>query len=213
MFFSNQNPQLVAEQDALPNNDIAIEVTDEHFVFGNSMVAPFAENTEVAYFAMGCFWGAERLFWSLPGVISTAVGYQGGFTANATYKQVCTGQTGHAEVVMVVFEPAVISYAELLTKFWENHQPTQGMRQGADKGTQYRSAIYCLSDEQLLTAKASADVYQAALDDAGNGESITTEIMPAKQFYYAEAEHQQYLAKNPQGYCGLGGSGVCFPGM
>ena len=177
------------------------------------MVAPFADNTEVAYFAMGCFWGAERLFWSLPGVISTAVGYQGGFTANATYKQVCTGQTGHAEVVMVVFEPAVISYAELLTKFWENHQPTQGMRQGADKGTQYRSALYCVSDEQLVMAQTSAEVYQTALDDAGSGESITTEVLAAKQFYYAEAEHQQYLAKNPQGYCGLGGSGICFPGM
>jgi len=212
MFFSSQNSQLVNEQDALPNNDVAIEITDKHFVLSSSLVAPFAENTEIAYFAMGCFWGAERLFWSLPGVVSTAVGYQGGFTANATYTQVCTGKTGHAEAVMVVFDPAVIGYAELLTKFWENHQPTQGMRQGADKGTQYRSAIYCGSDEQLSAALSSASIYQEALDDAGSGESITTEITAAKMFYYAESEHQQYLAKNPQGYCGLGGSGICYPG-
>jgi len=211
MFFEKNKLTMVSKSDALSDNPTAISVDAFHYVAGTKMVPPFAEPYQACYFAMGCFWGAERLFWSIPGVVTTAVGYQGGYTVHPRYQQVCTGQTGHTEVVLVVFNPEVISYAELLILFWENHQPTQGMRQGNDKGTQYRSALYCSSPQQLAEAKASAAHYQQALLDSGSTETITTEIDMAAPFYYAEADHQQYLAKNPQGYCGLGGSGICYP--
>lgn len=190
-----------------------MQVPDAHFVNGNPLKGPFAENLEQAVFGMGCFWGVERRFWETPGVYSTAAGYAGGMTPHATYEQVCSGETGHAEVVLVVFDPAVISYAELLTIFWENHDPTQGMRQGNDHGTQYRSVILTRSDSQLEEAVASLDAYQQRLDAAGYG-AITTEIAPLGDFYYAEEYHQQYLAKNPGGYCGVGGTGVsCDAGL
>ena len=211
MLFSNNKSVMVSKADALPDNPTAIEVDALHYVSGTNMVPPFVAPHQACYFAMGCFWGAERLFWSVPGVVTTAVGYQGGYTVNPRYQQVCTGQTGHTEVVLVVFNPEVISYAELLILFWENHQPTQGMRQGNDQGTQYRSAIYCSSQQQLAQAKASAAHYQQALVAGGSDDLITTEIELAAPFYYAETDHQQYLAKNPQGYCGLGGSGICYP--
>ena len=190
-----------------------MQVPDAHFVNGNPLKGPFAKNLEQAVFGMGCFWGVERRFWETPGVYSTAAGYAGGMTPHATYEQVCSGETGHAEVVLVVFDPAVISYAELLTIFWENHDPTQGMRQGNDHGTQYRSVILTRSDSQLEEAVASLDAYQQRLDAAGYG-AITTEIAPLGDFYYAEEYHQQYLAKNPGGYCGVGGTGVsCDAGL
>ncbi len=190
-----------------------MQVPDAHFVNGNPLKGPFAGNLEQAVFGMGCFWGVERRFWETPGVYSTAAGYAGGMTPHATYEQVCSGETGHAEVVLVVFDPAVISYAELLTIFWENHDPTQGMRQGNDHGTQYRSVILTRSDSQLEEAVASLDAYQQRLDAAGYG-AITTEIAPLGDFYYAEEYHQQYLAKNPGGYCGVGGTGVsCDAGL
>ncbi|QUM77551.1 peptide-methionine (S)-S-oxide reductase MsrA [Moritella sp. 24] len=211
MFFTKNKLTMVSESDALPDNPTAITVDALHYVSGTNMVPPFVAQYQVCYFAMGCFWGAERLFWSIPGVVTTAVGYQGGYTVHPRYQQVCSGQTGHTESVLVVFDPEVISFAELLILFWENHQPTQGMRQGADQGTQYRSAIYCSTKLQLSQARASAAHYQQALTDAGSTESITTEVDLAAPFYYAEADHQQYLAKNPQGYCGLGGSGICYP--
>lgn len=211
MFFSSKKDELVAEHDALPDNPNSLVVDNVHFVLNTQVLAPFDAQHEIAYFGMGCFWGAERLFWQQKGVVSTSVGYQGGYTGNPTYQQVCTGQTGHTETVLVVFDPAIISYDKLLEVFWENHQPTQGMRQGADRGTQYRSALYCTSKNQLALAKASAAAYKSALDKAGNDSNITTEIQLAKPFYYAENDHQQYLAKNPQGYCGIGGSGVCYP--
>ena len=181
-----------------------------HFVNGNSLTPPFPDGHEQAVFGMGCFWGAERRFWTLPGVWSTAVGYAAGDTVNPTYQQVCSGTTGHAEVVLVVFDPGVISYERLLQEFWEAHDPTQGMRQGNDVGTQYRSGIYTHSDAQQAAAEQTRAAFQAALDAAGYG-PITTEIAPAGPFYYAEDYHQQYLAKNPNGYCGLGGTGVCMP--
>ena len=174
------------------------------------MQPPFAAGSGIAVFGLGCFWGAERLFWQLDGVLSTAVGYAGGITANPTYRDVCSGGTGHAEVVQVVFDPARIDYADLLRHFWEAHDPTQGMRQGNDRGTQYRSAIYTLDDDQREQAVRSRDEYQRALRQSGHG-GITTEIKPLAQFYYAEDEHQQYLAKNPGGYCGIGGTGVSCP--
>lgn len=211
MFFSKNKLAMVSKSEALPDNPTAIPVDALHYVSASKMVPPFVAQYQVCYFAMGCFWGAERLFWSIPGVVTTAVGYQGGYTVNPSYQQVCTGQTGHTEAVLVVFDPEVISYAELLILFWENHQATQGMRQGNDQGTQYRSALYCTSQQQLSEAKASAAHYQQALLDSGSTETITTEIDMAAPFYYAEADHQQYLAKNPQGYCGLGGSGICYP--
>ncbi len=182
-------------------------VPDEHFVNGNRITPPFPAGLEQAVFGMGCFWGAERKFWETPGVYSTAVGYAGGSTANATYKEVCSGMTGHAEVVLVVFDPKIVSYDALLKIFWENHDPTQGMRQGNDVGTQYRSAIYTQSPEQEAAAKARRDMYQERLTAAGYGR-ITSEIIDAPPFYYAEDYHQQYLAKNPNGYCGIGGTGV-----
>jgi peptide-methionine (S)-S-oxide reductase len=184
-----------------------MKVPNAHFVNGNPVKGPFADNLEQAVFGMGCFWGVERRFWETPGVFSTAAGYAGGITPHATYEQVCSGETGHAEVVLVVFDAAVISYTELLTIFWENHDPTQGMRQGNDRGTQYRSVILTRSDNQLEDAVASLDAYQQRLTAAGYG-AITTEIAPLGDFYYAEEYHQQYLAKNPDGYCGVGGTGV-----
>ncbi len=182
-----------------------------HYVNGHSMTEPFPAGNEQALFGMGCFWGAERKFWTLPGVFVTAVGYSAGESVNPTYQQVCSGRTGHAEVVLVVFDPAIIAYEKLLGVFWESHDPTQGMRQGNDIGTQYRSGIYTYSDAQQQTAMASRDRYQQALSAARLG-SITTEIKPAEPFYYAEDYHQQYLAKNPAGYCGLGGTGIAMPG-
>jgi peptide-methionine (S)-S-oxide reductase len=196
--------------EALPGRVEAIRVPETHFENGNRIVPPFPEGMDRAIFGMGCFWGAERSFWQTEGVYSTAVGYAGGTTPNPTYEETCTGRTGHAEVVLVVFDPARISYEQVLAVFWEGHNPTQGMRQGNDVGTQYRSAIYATSDEQLDEAKRSRDRYQAGLSAAGYGE-ITTEIAPAGEFYYAEDYHQQYLGKNPNGYCGLGGTGVACP--
>ena len=184
-----------------------VVTSEQHFVLGSRIKAPFPENTEQAMLAMGCFWGAERLFWELDGVYSTAVGYSGGVSVNPTYEEVCSGLTGHAEVVLVVFQPEQISYKKLLKLFWESHNPTQGMRQGGDVGTQYRSAIYAFTDSQLGPAKSSQHEYQTLLNTAGYGD-ITTEIVPAAELYYAEEYHQQYLAKNPNGYCGIGGTGV-----
>ena len=195
--------------EALPGRDVAMPVPPEHFVLGSPLVPPWPAGFEEAVFAMGCFWGAERKFWQAPGVYSTSVGYAGGSTRNPTYREVCSGQTGHTEVVRVIFDPSRTSYAALLRVFWENHDPTQGMRQGNDVGTQYRSAIYATSPLQLDTARASAEAFQKELERAGFG-SITTEIREAPPFYYAEDYHQQYLAKNPGGYCGLGGTGVCY---
>ena len=195
---------------ALPGRDQAMPVPERHFVNGNRIVPPFPSGLEQAVFGMGCFWGAERKFWEAPGVYSTAVGYAGGHTPNPTYQEVCSGMTGHAEVVLVVFDPKLTSYVEMLTVFWENHDPTQGMRQGNDVGTQYRSAIYVQSPEQLRAAEASRDAFAGRLAAAGYG-SITTDIAQAPAFYYAEDYHQQYLAKNPDGYCGLGGTGVTCP--
>jgi peptide-methionine (S)-S-oxide reductase len=196
--------------EALPGRDTLIPVPERHFVNGNPLTPPFPDGIETAVFAMGCFWGAERVFWQTPGVFTTAVGYAGGFTPNPTYEEVCSGRTGHAEVVLVAFDPSVVSYASLLKVFWENHDPTQGMRQGNDVGTQYRSAIYATSADQLREAEASAETYAAALRSAGHGD-VTTEIREAPAFYYAEDYHQQYLAKNPNGYCGIEGTGVSCP--
>ncbi|MGG2395558.1 peptide-methionine (S)-S-oxide reductase MsrA [Pseudomonas sp. SH1-B] len=198
-----------AEQ-ALPGRSEALPVASTHYVNGNPIKAPFPAGLQQAVFALGCFWGAERRFWQQPGVFSTAVGYAGGFTPNPTYEEVCSGLTGHTEVVLVVFDPQQTSFEALLKVFWEAHNPTQGMRQGNDQGTQYRSAIYCQDDVQLSAALASQARFQAELDKAGLG-AITTEIGLAPTFYYAETYHQQYLAKNPNGYCGLGGTGVCLP--
>lgn len=195
---------------ALPGREQAMQISGRHFVNGNTIVAPFPKGLQTAVFGMGCFWGAERLFWQAEGVYSTAVGYSGGTTPNADYREVCTGLTGHTEVVLVVFDPQLIGYEELLQIFWENHDPTQGMRQGNDLGTQYRSAIYCTDETQFDAAVRSRAIYQERLGDAGLGE-ITTEITQLEKFYYAEEYHQQYLAKNPQGYCGIGGTGVSCP--
>ena len=208
--FRQHKLQMPTSDQALPGRPDALPVPDHHFVNGNPIVGPWPEGFEQAVFGMGCFWGAERTFWQLPGVYSTAVGYAGGITPNPTYEEVCSGLTGHAEVVLVVFDPAVISYEQLLQVFWENHDPTQGMRQGNDVGTQYRSAIYTFSDAQRDAAARSARAYQTRLHDAGLGD-VTTEIADAGAFYYAEGYHQQYLAKNPGGYCGLGGTGVACP--
>jgi peptide-methionine (S)-S-oxide reductase len=198
---------------ALAGRSERMPVPTKHFVNGHPLTPPFPAGSERAMFGMGCFWGAEKLFWALPGVYTTAVGYAGGFTPNATYEEVCSGRTGHAEVVLVVFDPKLISYEALLRVFWESHDPTQGMRQGNDVGTQYRSAIYGYSPEQRQLAEASRDSFQRALSKAGYGH-ITTEITDAPEFYYAEDYHQQYLGKNPRGYCGLGGTGVsCQTGV
>jgi peptide-methionine (S)-S-oxide reductase len=198
-----------APEQALPGRSTPLAVPDAHFVNGHRIRPPFPAGMQEALFALGCFWGAERLFWELPGVYSTAVGYAGGFTPNPTYEEVCTGDTGHAEVVRIIFDPRRIGYQDLLKAFWESHDPTQGMRQGNDIGTQYRSAIYTFNPAQRAAATASLRAYQAGLTAAGRGK-ITTEIVDAPEFYYAEDYHQQYLAKNPDGYCGIGGCGVPF---
>ena len=198
---------LPSPEDALPGRSFAIPVTHNHTVLGTPLMGPFAEHLEVAQFGLGCFWGAERVFWKVPGVYTTAVGYAAGHTPNPTYQEVCTGQTGHNEVVLVVFDPTRLSYADLLRVFWESHDPTQGMRQGNDWGTQYRSGIYTYSEAQAEAARVSKDDYDHRLKAAGYG-GITTEIQAASEFYYAEEPHQQYLDKNPEGYCGIGGTGV-----
>lgn len=205
----NKNVLPTAEQ-ALPGRDSPIQLPEKHFVHDTPLLGPFFEDVEFAIFGLGCFWGAERRFWQTPGVVSTVVGYAGGITPNPTYEEVCSGLTGHTEVVLVVYEPAKVSYEALLKMFWELHNPTQGMRQGNDIGTQYRSVIYCTKPEQLQEALNSKALYQAELSKAGLGE-ITTEIAEAPTVYFAEGYHQQYLAKNPQGYCGIGGTGVCLP--
>ena len=197
-------------EEALPGRSESMLVPDKHCVNGNPLKPPYPNGLEMAMFGMGCFWGAERKFWQLDGVFATAVGYAAGSTPNPTYQEVCSGMTGHNEVVLVVFDPKVISYETLLKVFWENHNPTQGMRQGNDAGTQYRSGIYAYSQNQKQLALASQDAYQQALNKAGYGQ-ITTEILDAPEFYYAEGYHQQYLAKNPGGYCGLGGTNVACP--
>ncbi|HLO86640.1 MAG TPA: peptide-methionine (S)-S-oxide reductase MsrA [Nostocaceae cyanobacterium] len=197
-------------EQALPGRTQQMPVPAKHYVNGNPLKAPFPEGLETAMFGLGCFWGAERKFWQQKGVYTTAVGYAAGYTPNPTYREVCTGLTGHNEVVLVVFDPQVITYNQLLKVFWESHDPTQGMRQGNDTGTQYRSGIYVYSDTQKQQAEASRDAYQQNLNQAGFGK-ITTEILDAPEFYYAEDYHQQYLAKNPNGYCGLGGTGVACP--
>jgi peptide-methionine (S)-S-oxide reductase len=210
MLFSRKRLDLPTSEDALPGRDSPMPVVENHVVLGTPIQPPFPEGTERAIFGMGCFWGAERLFWQLPGVYSTAVGYSGGITPNPTYEEACSGRTGHTEAVLVVFRPEQTSYDELLKVFWEGHDPTQGMRQGNDVGTQYRSAVYWTSDEQRAAAEASRDRYATALTRAGHG-AITTEIAEAGPFFYAERYHQQYLARNPNGYCGIGGTGVACP--
>ena len=208
--FMKKATKLIASQSTLPGRDEAMSVPPKHFVSGHPLRPPFPAGLQQAVLGMGCFWGAERLFWQRPGVYTTAVGYAGGETKNPMYEEVCGGLTNHAEVVLVVFDPKQLSYDELLKVFWEGHDPTQGMRQGNDVGTQYRSAIYCYGDEQLKAAQKSKEMYQQALNKKGYG-AISTEIRPAPTFYYAEDYHQQYLGKNPAGYCGLGGTGVSCP--
>jgi len=211
MLWSQRKIQMPRPEQAPSGRAAPLRISERHYVHGHPLQPPFPADLERAVFGMGCFWGAERKFWTRPGVYSTAVGYAGGFTPNPTYEEVCGGLTGHAEVVLVVFDPAVIPYRQLLQIFWEAHDPTQGMRQGNDVGTQYRSAIHVSDPAQRAAAEASRDAYQRALTRAGHG-SITTEIADAPPFYYAEDYHQQYLAKNPGGYCGLGGTGVsCLP--
>jgi peptide-methionine (S)-S-oxide reductase len=205
-----KKPEMPSADQALPGRDTAIETDSHHFVNGNPIHGPWPQGFEHAIFALGCFWGAEKAFWQLPGVYSTAVGYVGGSTPNPTYEEVCSGMTGHTEAVLVVFDPKRISYEQLLKAFWEGHDPTQGMRQGNDVGTQYRSGIYTAGHEQHALAMESLAMYQRQLHDAGY-DAITTEIEPAGEFYYAEDYHQQYLAKVPNGYCGLGGTGVSCP--
>ena len=211
MLFSRSKAEMVAPEAALPGRtDQAMPVPEAHHVNGHPLVGPWPDGFQTAIFGMGCFWGAERKFWQTDGVWSTAVGYAGGFTPNATYEEVCSGRTGHTEVVLVVFDPAKVSYMQLLKVFWENHDPTQGMRQGNDHGTQYRSAIYLTDESQRAAAEESRNVFQAQLAAKGYG-PITTEIETAGPFFYAEPYHQQYLSKNPGGYCGLGGTGVSCP--
>jgi peptide-methionine (S)-S-oxide reductase len=207
LFSSPMKLRLPRPDQALPGRDTPLAVPDRHAVTGHPLAPPFPPGLEQAVFGMGCFWGAERKFWEAPGVYTTAAGYAGGYTPNPTYEEVCSGMTGHTEVVLVVFDPAVTGFDTMLRIFWEHHDPTQGMRQGNDVGTQYRSAIYCYSPAQLEAAQASRAAFQDRLTAAGFGR-ITTEILEAPPFYYAEAYHQQYLAKNPFGYCGLGGTGV-----
>lgn len=209
-FFTFSKKQMIEPDKALPGRSEPMPTAERHHVNGAPLKGPYPENHEKALFGLGCFWGAEKAFWRLPGVIVTAVGYAGGHTPNATYQEVCSGRTGHNEVVLVVFDPAVISYEMLLKHFWEGHNPTQGMRQGNDIGTQYRSGIYTYSDEQAHKAEETKQAYEAMLKKRGYG-AITTEILPAPEFYFAEDYHQQYLAKNPHGYCGLGGTGVSCP--
>jgi peptide-methionine (S)-S-oxide reductase len=209
MVFTQQKIALPLPEQALPGRTTKMVVSQQHKVLGSPLQEPFPVGLEKVVFGLGCFWGAERRFWQQEGVFSTAVGYAAGLTSNPTYEEVCSGLTGHNEVVLVVFNPEKTSLEKLLKVFWESHNPTQGMRQGNDRGTQYRSGIYTFNDAQKVLAKSSQQTYQLALNDAGLGE-ITTEILPIKEFYYAEDYHQQYLAKNPNGYCGLGGTGVCL---
>ncbi len=208
--FMRKSLTIPSASEAMAGRDFPIPTAQTHFVNGAPLKGPYPEGSQTAVFGLGCFWGAERKFWQLPGVTVTAVGYAGGPTPNPTYEEVCTGRTGHTEAVLVVFDPKQISYDDLLKTFWESHDPTQGMRQGNDVGTQYRSAIYTFTDEQARTAESSKAMYEAALKAKGLG-TITTEIAPAPPFYFAEDYHQQYLAKNPNGYCGLGGTGVACP--
>jgi peptide-methionine (S)-S-oxide reductase len=210
MFLFTKPAHMVTREDALPGRSEPMQVPERHEVLGTPLVPPFPEGLEQAVVGMGCFWGAERVFWQAPGVYTTAVGYAGGYTPNPTYEEVCSGRTGHTEAVLVVFDPKVTSYEEILRLFWEGHDPTQGMRQGNDAGTQYRSAVYWTIDEQRDAVEASRAMFQAELSKSGYGE-ITTELAEAGPFYYAEPYHQQYLAKNPNGYCGLGGTGVACP--
>ncbi len=209
-FFDARKLKMPAREEALPGRAERMPVPRAHFVNGAPLEPPFPPGMELSMFGMGCFWGAERKLWQAPGVFTTAVGYAGGYTENPTYREVCTGRTGHNEVVRVVFDPKVVPYEALLRLFWESHDPTQGMRQGNDVGTQYRSGVYVYGDAQRGVAEASRDAYQRVLQAAGHG-PITTEIVDAPDFYYAEDYHQQYLAKNPDGYCGLGGTGVACP--
>ncbi len=209
-FLASKKLKLPSPGEALPGRAEKMTVPPRHFVLGNPLEPPFPPGMELAMFGMGCFWGAEKKFWQKKGVFSTSVGYAAGLTPNPTYQEVCTGGTGHNEVVRVVFDPAVVSYEELLRVFWESHDPTQGMRQGNDVGTQYRSGVYTHGDAQKSAAQASLAAYQKALSAAGH-DAITTEVLDAPPFYYAEAYHQQYLAKNPDGYCGIGGTGVACP--
>ena len=210
MLFDTNKLKMPGMSDALPGRATSLAVTDRHFVNGRPLMPPFPDGMMQAVFGLGCFWGAERKFWQLPGVYTSAVGYAGGYTPNPTYREVCSGMTGHNEVTLAVYEPEIITYLELLQVFWESHNPTQGMRQGNDVGTQYRSGIYTFTDEQKRLAIESRDKYQSSLKERGCGR-ITTEILDAPVFYYAEDYHQQYLAKNPGGYCGLGGTGISFP--
>ena len=210
MFFKSKPTTIPDAKEALPGRDMAMPVAPEHFVNGQALKGPYPAGAQTIYFGLGCFWGAERLFWQLPGVIVTAVDYQGGSTPNPSYEEVCSGRTGHTEAVKVVYDPARISLEALLKTFWEEHDPTQGMRQGNDVGTQYRSAIYTTTPEQAEVVDKSRAAYQEALSQRGLGR-ITTEIAPAGEFFYAETYHQQYLAKNPRGYCGLQGTGVSCP--
>ncbi|MFI6233773.1 peptide-methionine (S)-S-oxide reductase MsrA [Micromonospora sp. NPDC050784] len=212
MFLRRMNADMVSPDQALPGRQIAMPVADRHEVLGTPLKGPFPEGLQVAVFGMGCFWGAERLFWTLPGVYTTSAGYAGGITKNPTYEETCSGRTGHAEVVQVVYDPTKINYEDLLKVFWENHDPTQGMRQGNDVGTQYRSAIYTTTDEQRTIAESSRDAFQPIVTRAGKGE-ITTEIAPLGSYYFAEDYHQQYLAptKNPNGYCNHGPNGLSCP--
>ncbi len=211
MLMFKRNLELPSPEQALPGREQAMAVPDRHYLSGHPLKPPFPEGLERAEFALGCFWGAERCFWPTPGVYSTAVGYAGGHTPNPTYEEVCSGRTGHTEAVLVIFDPAAVSFNQLLVVFWESHDPTQGMRQGNDVGNQYRSAIFSVTPAQYAAAVASRDAFQQTLSGAGLG-TITTEIRAAAEFYYAEAYHQQYLAKNPDGYCGLGGTGLRCPG-
>ncbi|MGE0585175.1 MAG: peptide-methionine (S)-S-oxide reductase MsrA [Flavobacteriaceae bacterium] len=210
MLFMRKKAEMPSQADALPGRDSPIRTATEHFVNGQPLKGPYPAGAETIIFGLGCFWGAERVFWKLPGVIVTAVGYAGGYTPNPTYEEVCSGRTGHNEVVLVVYDPAKISLEALLKAFWEAHDPTQGMRQGNDVGTQYRSGIYVTTKVQREAAEKSREAYAKALEGKGFG-TVTTEIMDAGEFYFAEDYHQQYLAKNPAGYCGLGGTGIACP--
>jgi peptide-methionine (S)-S-oxide reductase len=210
MFLFRDKSEMVEPRDALAGREEQMAVPERHAVLGTPLRPPFPEGFETAVFGLGCFWGAERVFWQAPGVYTTAVGYAGGYTPNPTYEETCSGRTGHTEAVLVVYDPAKTSYEELLKLFWEGHNPTQGMRQGNDAGTQYRSAAYYANEEQRAAIERSRAMFQDELKAAGYGE-ITTEVAPAGEFYYAEPYHQQYLQKNPNGYCGLGGTGVCCP--
>ncbi|MDP1631198.1 MAG: peptide-methionine (S)-S-oxide reductase MsrA [Caulobacter sp.] len=210
MLFARKTADLPTAETALPGRSTALPTADSHFISGRPLKGPWPEGLEQAVFAMGCFWGVERIFWQIPGVWTTAVGYVGGLTPNPTYEEVCSGRTGHTEAVLVVFDPAVVSYDALLKAFWENHDPTQGMRQGNDVGSQYRSGVYTLNDAQAAAAAASKGVYEQALAKVRMG-PITSELAPGGTFFYAEPYHQQYLAKNPAGYCGIGGTGVTCP--